>query len=66
MTEPAANLQSQRGAGDATPSTRIFTDSDVSPLQIFVQAKKNINDIFVDVDDYIGEAADFVRGESNG
>jgi len=62
MMDPPANSQTQRGAGDASATKRTFTDSDVSPLQIFVQAKKNINDIFLDIDDYIGEAATFVKG----
>jgi hypothetical protein len=56
-----------RGAGDApsliTSRSSVFTDSDVSPLQIFVQAKKNINDIFQDIEVYIKEAAEFVQGK---
>ncbi len=57
-----------RGAGDApsqiTPRTSLsYTDSDVSPLQIFVQAKRNINDIFQDIEVYIKEAAEYVQGK---
>ncbi len=53
-----------RGAGDASSprSTAVF-DSNISPLQVFVQAKKNINDIFVDVEGYLRETIDFIDGE---
>lgn len=34
-----------------------------SPLQIFVKAKKNINDIFGDISDYVVETTNFI--ESN-
>jgi len=30
--------------------------SDSSPLQIFVRAKKNINDIFMEIEDYVRDA----------
>lgn len=33
-----------------------------SPLQIFVKAKKNINDIFGDISDYVVETTNFVEG----
>ena len=33
-----------------------------SALQLFVQAKKRINDIFKDIGDYVMEADQFVRG----
>ncbi|KAG8201864.1 hypothetical protein JTE90_027344 [Oedothorax gibbosus] len=32
-----------------------------SPLKIFVLAKKKINDIFADIDNYVGETYDFVK-----
>ncbi|XP_021949224.1 transmembrane GTPase Marf isoform X2 [Folsomia candida] len=55
----------RRGAGDApsllAPKSSAFTDSDVSPLQIFVQAKKRINDIFQQIEGYIKETSDFVQ-----
>lgn len=35
-----------------------------SPLQIFVKAKKNINDIFGDISDYVVETTNFIEGES--
>lgn len=34
-----------------------------SPLQIFVKAKKNINDIFGDISDYVAETTNFIEGE---
>lgn len=59
----------RRGAGDApsllAPKSSAFTDSDVSPLQIFVQAKKRINDIFQQIEGYIKETSDFVQGNSH-
>jgi hypothetical protein len=35
-----------------------------SALQLFVQAKKRINDIFKDIGEYVVEADKFVRGGS--
>lgn len=34
-----------------------------SPLQIFVKAKKNINDIFGDISDYVVETTNFIEGK---
>lgn len=34
-----------------------------SPLQIFVRAKKKINDIFQEIEEYVGETTTFVEGE---
>lgn len=31
-----------------------------SPLQIFVKAKKKINDIFVEIDDYVDDTVRFI------
>lgn len=39
-------------------------NSDTSPLQIFVRAKKKINDIYVEIEDYVGETTGFIDGES--
>lgn len=33
-----------------------------SPLQIFVKAKKNINDIFAEISDYVAESTNFIEG----
>ncbi|XP_076670680.1 mitochondrial assembly regulatory factor [Andrena cerasifolii] len=40
-------------------STDIRTDN--SPLQIFVKAKKKINDIFVEIDDYVQDTVAFME-----
>jgi mitofusin len=37
--------------------------SDSSQLQIFVNAKKNINDIFVEIEDYVLESVTFMRSK---
>lgn len=34
-----------------------------SPLQIFVKAKKKINDIFGEIEDYVKDAVDYMHGE---
>lgn len=36
-----------------------------SPLQIFVKAKKNINEIFGDINDYVIETTNFIEGKWN-
>jgi hypothetical protein len=36
--------------------------SDNSPLQIFVKAKKKINDIFVEIEDYVKDAVEYMHG----
>lgn len=36
-----------------------------SPLQIFVKAKKKINDIFGEIEEYVVETARFMEGKSN-
>lgn len=40
-------------------STDIRTDH--SPLQIFVKAKKKINDIFIEIDDYVQDTVAFMK-----
>ena len=35
-----------------------------SPLQLFVRAKKRINDIYSGMDDYVADVARFVAGET--
>ncbi|KPJ07996.1 Transmembrane GTPase Marf [Papilio machaon] len=35
-----------------------------SPLQIFVRAKKKINDIFIEIDDYVKDAVTFMHAVS--
>lgn len=36
---------------------------DSSPLQIFVRAKKKINDIFSEIEDYVVETTRFIDGK---
>lgn len=33
-----------------------------SPLQIFVKAKKKINDIFLEIEDYVKDAVNYMHG----
>ncbi|KAF2901910.1 hypothetical protein ILUMI_04280 [Ignelater luminosus] len=37
-----------------------------SPLQIFVKAKKKINDIFVEIEDYVDDAVDYMKSIEEG
>uniref|UniRef100_U5EVN5 Putative mitochondrial assembly regulatory factor n=1 Tax=Corethrella appendiculata TaxID=1370023 RepID=U5EVN5_9DIPT len=49
----------------STGATRALHNNanDISPLQIFVRAKKKINDIFVEIEDYVSETTRFVEGD---
>lgn len=40
------------------------TQIENSPLQIFVKAKKKINEIFGSIDQYVQDAANYVKGET--
>uniref|UniRef100_A0A336K1Q3 CSON010945 protein n=1 Tax=Culicoides sonorensis TaxID=179676 RepID=A0A336K1Q3_CULSO len=43
------------------PNTRLLhTSHEISPLQIFVRAKKKINDIFGEIEDYVVETTTFI------
>lgn len=35
--------------------------TDNSPLQIFVKAKKKINDVFVEIEDYVQDTVGFMQ-----
>uniref|UniRef100_A0A2P2I275 Transmembrane GTPase Marf-like n=1 Tax=Hirondellea gigas TaxID=1518452 RepID=A0A2P2I275_9CRUS len=48
-------------ANNATASAN-FAATSTSPLQIFVRAKKKINDIFQEIEEYVAETATFVEG----
>lgn len=37
--------------------------TDNSPLQIFVKAKKKINDVFVEIEDYVQDTVGFMQCE---
>uniref|UniRef100_A0A1A9WT32 Dynamin-type G domain-containing protein n=1 Tax=Glossina brevipalpis TaxID=37001 RepID=A0A1A9WT32_9MUSC len=44
------------------PDTRIMhTNADKSPLQVFVRAKKKINDIYVEIEEYVHETTQFIN-----
>ncbi|KAG6448657.1 transmembrane GTPase Marf [Manduca sexta] len=45
-------------------SVRVNMSNVDSPLQIFVRAKKKINDIFVEIDDYVKDAVTFMHAVS--
>lgn len=38
-------------------------NADKSPLQVFVRAKKKINDIYVEIEEYVNETTQFIDGE---
>ena len=52
------------GDCEAAKSSRNFGNGHSRPsaLQLFVQAKKRINDIFLAADDFVSDAAEFVQG----
>jgi len=37
--------------------------SDSSPLQIFVRAKKKVNDIFVEIEDYVRDTVTYMQSK---
>uniref|UniRef100_A0A1A9V9P2 Dynamin-type G domain-containing protein n=1 Tax=Glossina austeni TaxID=7395 RepID=A0A1A9V9P2_GLOAU len=44
------------------PSTRaMHANADESPLQVFVKAKKKINDIYVEIEEYVDEVTQFIN-----
>lgn len=57
MTAPAANGRpSVALSGDMVRKVR-----DNSPLQVFVNAKRKINDIYVDIETYIRDGVSYMR-----
>jgi len=40
--------------------------SDSSPLQVFVRAKKKINDIFVEIEDYVCDTVTYMQSKYKG
>lgn len=48
-----------------TDSRGIRSGSDNSPLQIFVKAKKKINDIFGEIEDYVKDTVEYMHGNLN-
>ncbi len=57
---PVPGRSSGGGGGG---SIKIDSSNSSSPLQIFVQAKKSINDIFTEIEEYIKETCVFVHGK---
>ncbi|KAH8419926.1 hypothetical protein KR009_003861 [Drosophila setifemur] len=43
--------------------TRLYQSNDKSPLQIFVRAKKKINDIYGEIEEYVHETTTFINGK---
>lgn len=44
---------------------RMYQPNDKSPLQIFVRAKKKINDIYGEIEEYVLETTTFITGKKN-
>ncbi|XP_059485368.1 transmembrane GTPase Marf [Neocloeon triangulifer] len=61
MATPAANGRPSVGLpGDVVRKVR-----DNSPLQIFVNAKRKINDIYVEIEDYVKDSVSYMRSLQN-
>lgn len=68
----SANNNNMNSSTSAMDTANALTDSiqrglhhsgiDSSPLQIFVRAKKKINDIFSEIEDYVIETTRFIDG----
>ncbi|KAL1490665.1 hypothetical protein ABEB36_013323 [Hypothenemus hampei] len=61
------SLMSGDGPHNRTNMTTILRSNgiDNSPLQIFVKAKKKINDIFTEIEDYINDTVDYMHEIEN-
>lgn len=44
---------------------RLYQPNDKSPLQIFVRAKKKINDIYGEIEEYVLETTTFITGKKD-
>ncbi|XP_011061834.1 PREDICTED: transmembrane GTPase Marf-like [Acromyrmex echinatior] len=58
-----AMIQSSMIGGDSQLRSDVRNDN--SPLQIFVKAKKRINDIFMDIEKYVEETVEFMTSFQN-
>ncbi|XP_034123716.1 transmembrane GTPase Marf isoform X3 [Drosophila guanche] len=47
--------------GGVASDTRLYQSNDKSPLQIFVRAKKKINDIYGEIEEYVHETTTFIN-----
>lgn len=64
------SMMSGDGPHNRSPVASTLVDSnrvqrnghDNSPLQIFVKAKKKINDIFGEIEDYVKDAVEYMHG----
>lgn len=73
MVSGKNSANSSSSSSSALDTANALTDSiqrglhhsgiDSSPLQIFVRAKKKINDIFCEIEDYVIETTRFIDGE---
>lgn len=63
-TSSTSNGYDSNALTDAN-SRQLHNLNDVSPLQIFVKAKKKINDIFGDINDYVVETTAFIEGKNS-
>ncbi|XP_058448739.1 transmembrane GTPase Marf isoform X2 [Malaya genurostris] len=59
--ETAALIDANASPRGLHTGAGIVGHNDVSPLQIFVRAKKKINDIFCEIEDYVGETTRFIE-----
>lgn len=63
------SMMSGDGPHNKPPITTTLVDSRIrnghenSPLQIFVKAKKKINDIFGEIEDYVNDAVEYMHGK---
>ncbi|XP_017064134.1 transmembrane GTPase Marf isoform X2 [Drosophila eugracilis] len=48
-------------AANLVPESRLYQSNDKSPLQIFVRAKKKINDIYGEIEEYVHETTTFIN-----
>jgi len=60
----AAYINRTIGFGDSlvAPRNPLTEEHISSPLQVFGQAKKQINNIFVDIQDYVADASERMTG----
>lgn len=63
------SMMSGDGPHNRPPVTTVLNDTrgrtsiDNSPLQIFVKAKKKINDIFTEIEDYVKDTVEYIHGK---
>lgn len=51
------------GAHVRPPLSNPDSRANSSPLQIFVKAKRKINDIFVEIDDYVQDGVSYIKSK---